>query len=184
MSRRTAAKSVLPADTQLSFFDTTYRFLVVGCAVCEGGLGQIRIYSPQTNRMLHLQRGEQGHESVGLALGHLYNIGSSETFWYVSRVRNTFKFNSLTAFEEVSTKKWNFDVKYELFVTTAASSADQIYLGCNGQSCFYKHRLKTAFYTFESCPYNSRIISRGALSARLCYRCGLLTPVSYGFASD
>jgi len=91
-------KSILEPTTVFSQFEITQRFLVASCSTCNGGLGWVRVYNPDTVVMLFVQLGEQGHEETGNDIGILDNLGNSELIYYSSRVRKYLKFNSLLAF--------------------------------------------------------------------------------------
>ena len=103
MTRLDKEKSLFVADADLTVFKVTSKFLIVGCALCDEGQGWIRIYNPETVRLLKLFKGEQGHEQMGMAIGVTRNVDESELIWYTSRIRSYLKFNTFTTYKNVDT---------------------------------------------------------------------------------
>ena len=54
MTRDETAKAFLIGSTDISTFITSEDFLIVGCATCHSNAGEIRIYTTETLRLLHL----------------------------------------------------------------------------------------------------------------------------------
>lgn len=68
-----------------------------------------------------------------------------------------------------------------MFSFRASSETDYAVFDCYDFSCFFKTKSRSTLRTFDSCGYNSRLISDDSLSGRNCIRCGRVTPLSYGF---
>lgn len=131
--------------------------------------------------MLFFQRGEQGHQEIGREITVTKNIANSETIWYSTRWKTYLKFNTLTVFRNVDTQAWEFNSRLEMFNFRASSETDFAVFDCFDFSCFFKIKSRSTLRTFDSCGYNSRLISDDSLSGRNCKRCGRITPLSYGF---
>ena len=55
-------------------------------------------------------------------------------------MRNYLKFNSLIAFEDIDTQKWEFSVQYETLITKGTTNADEVAFSCQRNSCYFMTR--------------------------------------------
>ena len=65
--------------------------------------------------------------------------------------------NSIVAFWEVDTQKWEFSDMKELYTFRGASDGDFAEFSCYEASCFFKANSLGEISTFESCDYNERL---------------------------
>lgn len=98
-------------------------------------------------------------------------------------MRNYLKLNSVIAFEDVDTEKWEFEVHYETFIAKGSAETDQMAFSCRKNSCYFMTSELGTLNTFDSCPYNSRIVNASSLKEHKCQPCGNLSPISYGFSA-
>ncbi len=52
---------------------------------------------------------------MGKSIAVTQNVNNSETIWYTTRIREYIKFNTLTTFENVDTKAWDFYQRKETY---------------------------------------------------------------------
>lgn len=78
------------------------------------------------------------------------------------------KLNSIVAFQDVETKKWEFDVRYELMTVRGTSSSDSLAFDCYRSACYFATGNGRTMRMFESCPYNYRVVNSGSLADKGC----------------
>lgn len=100
MQRDDSNVSYLVTNTDISVFETTGDFLVVGCETCATGKGSVRIYSADNIR---LTKGLTGVEDEWLRIGGSFasrpNEDGSIQMWFTSQIDGTISINQVMAFQ-------------------------------------------------------------------------------------
>ena len=157
----------------------------MACATCENNVGWLRVYNPETVKLLKGVPGSRGSQFLGENVETGHNAGGSEQFWYSSRNGNYLQFNSMEAFLDQNTKKWEFNtVQDSRYSFIGDSDADYAEFGCFKEWCIYKAKNSPEIGTFQSCNFNERLVTDFTLGSRSCMPCEESTPFSYGYADE
>ena len=65
MTRDDSNRSFLKSETQLTTFQVFDNYLFIACATCENGLGFVRVYNPESVRLLGGVLGSDGSKATG-----------------------------------------------------------------------------------------------------------------------